>query len=185
MERIATKYRRPIATFARDYSNMKSSHTLTDQAIEQMSRAAHEFLSNGRHDRYLELMDQAAKLNPANHRVPIDVGIYFLRRYDYPSAKVWFERAVAGTPIQVDVLESIAFYCRNLMRYDLAAQYLQRAAALGGATANTFAKLAEMSERFAADGYRSRVGRARSVDGTGKSNGASGRRAVRTVGVKP
>jgi Tfp pilus assembly protein PilF len=126
---------------------MPATRNLADQAIDQLTREAHAFLNQGRHDLYLEIMQRAAEIDPVNHRVPIDVGVSFLRRYDYFSAKVWFERAVAGTHVKVDVLESIAFYCRNLMRYDLALHYLQQAGALSGATATTFAKLSEMYER--------------------------------------
>jgi Tfp pilus assembly protein PilF len=126
---------------------MHSRHTLTNQAIEQTAQNAQQFLQRGEHDRYLQLMEQAAGMDPANHRVPIDVAVSYLRRYDYPSARKWFDRAVAGSPIKVDVLESVAFYCRNLLRYDLAEEYLEQAAALPGATANTFAKLADMYER--------------------------------------
>jgi tetratricopeptide (TPR) repeat protein len=118
------------------------------QTTAEAVRRAAQYWQQGQHAKYFDAMERIARLDPADHRIAIDIGAAFAMRYDYPAAERWFERAVASAKNKSEALAMIGLQCRNAIRYDLAERYLERAGAAKGATADTLAKLAEMYERL-------------------------------------
>jgi tetratricopeptide (TPR) repeat protein len=99
---------------------------------------------------YFDLIERACRLDPANHRILLDLGLAHGIRYDYPAAEHCFDRAIRMAPNKSDALVMAGTYCRNFSRFEMARNYFEQAAAQKDASPDTFVKLAEIHERFRA-----------------------------------
>lgn len=127
---------------------MKRLQLVSKGTLARLVQGATE--SWGRQDfqQYFELMERACRLDPANHRLLLDLGAAYGMRYDYPAAERCFEKAARVAPDRANALAMAGLQCRNFARYELARQYFERAIAEKAAPADTFVKLAELYERF-------------------------------------
>jgi len=131
-----------------------------------MLHAAAESWRRQDYQQYFETMERASRLDPANHRILLDLGLAYGMRYEYASAERCFEKAVRLAPQKTEVLAMAGTHCRNFGRYEMARHYFERALEQPGATADTFAKLAELCERFRlVDQAAKLVDRALQMDG--------------------
>lgn len=117
-------------------------------ALTRKLQAAGEAWQRREYEDYFKLMEGASRLDPANHRILLDLGLAYGMRYEYPSAERCFERAVRVAPQKAEVLALAGTHCRNFGRYEMARHFFERAIEQPGATADTFVKLAELCERF-------------------------------------
>ena len=97
---------------------------------------------------YFEIMERACRLDPANHRILLDLGLAYGIRYDYAAAGRCFEKAVRIAPQKSNVLAMAGTYSRNFSRYEMARHYFEQASEQKDASPDTFVKLAEIHERF-------------------------------------
>jgi tetratricopeptide (TPR) repeat protein len=93
-------------------------------------------------------MEQASRQDPANSAILLDMGAAYGMRYDYAAAERCFDKAVRVAPSRNDVLVMAGTQCRGFDRYEMARNYLERAAKEPGASPDTYVKLAEIYERF-------------------------------------
>ena len=115
---------------------------------------------------YFEKMQRALRVEPANHRILLDLGLACGIRYDYAAAAQYFDRAVRLAPHKSNALIMAGTYSRNFSRFDLARNYFEQAAEQQDVTADTLVKLAEIHERFRAlDRAGELVDRALRLDG--------------------
>jgi tetratricopeptide (TPR) repeat protein len=118
------------------------------QTVSRMLESAAQCWQQRQFQKYFELMENAGRLDPTNHRIFLDLGLAHGIRYDYSAATACFEKAIALAPHMAEALIMAATHCRNFSRYDLARDYLERAAHRPDVEPDTLVKLAEIYERL-------------------------------------
>jgi len=117
-----------------------------------LSRRFHEAAEAWKRQDYrhaIETLGGAARLDPANATIQLDLGRAHGLRYDYPAAEKCLEKAVRLVSKKTEVLTEAGRRCQEFGSYEMAKGYFERAAALPGASAGVFVSLAEFSERHA------------------------------------
>jgi Tfp pilus assembly protein PilF len=117
-------------------------------ALSRKLQAAAEAWQKQEFEHYFELMEAASRLDPANYRILLDLGLAYGMRYEYSNAERCFEKAFRLAPQKAEMLALAGTHCRNFGRYEMAKRYFERATEQPEATADTFVKLAEICERF-------------------------------------
>ncbi|MDB6111654.1 MAG: Sulfotransferase [Pedosphaera sp.] len=146
---------------------LKRQPQASQGSLSRMFQAAQESWNRHDYQQSFDIMERASRLDPANHRVLLDLGSAYGIRYDYAAAERCFERAIRVAPHKSDALVMAGTYCRNFNRYELARHYFERAAEQKDASADTFVKLAEIYERFRRlEDAAAMIDRALKLDGT-------------------
>lgn len=127
---------------------MKLQQAISQRGLLRILQSAAESWARQDYQRYFEIMERACRLDPANHRVLLDLGLAYGIRYDYAAAERCFEKAVRVSPRKTATLAMAATHCRNFNRYELARNYFERAVERKDAEPDSLAKLAEIYERF-------------------------------------
>jgi hypothetical protein len=55
---------------------MKPGQTVANQTLDQLTRAAHQYRRQGRHDKFLELMERAAAMFPQKFEIRMELGLF-------------------------------------------------------------------------------------------------------------
>jgi len=97
----------------------------------------------------IETLERAARLDPANASIQLDLGRAYGLRYDYSKAERCFEKAVRVGPRKAETLAEAGRRCQEFGSYEMAKRYFERAAQENGVTAEVFVTLAELNERHA------------------------------------
>jgi tetratricopeptide (TPR) repeat protein len=113
-----------------------------------MLQAAQESWGKRDFDPYFETMERASKLDPANPRILLDLGLAYGMRYDYAAAERCLEKAVRVAPKKSEVLVMAGTHCRNFNQYEMATRFFERAVDQPDVTPDTLIKLAELCERL-------------------------------------
>lgn len=127
---------------------MKRQPLVSPGSLSRLLQQASECWRRRDYPQYFDLMERACRLDPANHRLLLDLGLAHGIRYDYPAAEHCFDRAIRMAPNKSDALVMAGTYCRNFSRFEMARNYFEQAAAQKDASPDTFVKLAEIHERF-------------------------------------
>ncbi|HWY75893.1 MAG TPA: tetratricopeptide repeat protein, partial [Verrucomicrobiae bacterium] len=127
---------------------MKPLRLTSEGALRRMCQSAVELWRKHDYDQYFTTMEKAARLDPANYRLLIDLGAAYGARYDYSGAERCFDKAARLAPQDPNVLVIAGAHCRAFNRYEMARQYFERAIAQKSAEPATYVKLAELYERF-------------------------------------
>lgn len=112
---------------------------LFDQAAEAWRRQAYS--------ETIELLERAARMDPANPSILLDLGRAHGLRYDYPAAGRCLEKAVRVAPRTAEALAEAARRCQEFGNYAMATDFLARAVARDDRVAGTLVTLAELYER--------------------------------------
>ncbi len=97
----------------------------------------------------IETLERAAKLDPANASIHLDLGRAYGLRYNYPDAERCFEKAIRVAPRKIDALAAAAHRCQEFGSYEMSRRYFESATQEKGATPDVFVALAELCERHA------------------------------------
>jgi tetratricopeptide (TPR) repeat protein len=127
---------------------MKRPQLISPGSLNRMLQAAQESWNRRDFQPYFETMERASKMDPANHRILLDLGLAYGMRYDFAAAERWLEKAVRVAPNRSEVLIMAGTHCRNFNQYEMAKRFFERAAELPGVTPDTLVKLAELYERL-------------------------------------
>jgi tetratricopeptide (TPR) repeat protein len=127
---------------------MKPLRLTSEGALRRLCQSAVELWRKHDYDQYFATMEKAARLDPANYRLLIDLGAAYGARYDYSGAERCFDKAARLAPHDPNVLVIAGAHCRAFNRYEMARQYFERAIAQKSAEPATYVKLAELYERF-------------------------------------
>jgi tetratricopeptide (TPR) repeat protein len=92
-------------------------------------------------------LERAARLDPANANVLLDLARAYGLRYDYGAAERCLKKAVRLLPRKVDALAEAARRCQEFGHYGMATAYLERAAGENSVSADALVTLAELHER--------------------------------------
>jgi Tfp pilus assembly protein PilF len=113
-------------------------------AIARLYREAEEAWSQQDYDKSISLMDKAARKEPYNPTLLLNLARAHGRRYDFPTAKRYLEKAVQLSPGRVLTLEEAGRVCLDFDNVDMALDYLQRASQKKGVTIGVLITLADM-----------------------------------------
>src|SRR6266850_3239297 len=127
---------------------MKLKKMVSQGSLSRTLQAASESWGRRDYQQYFDIMERASRLDPANHRVLLDLGLAYGMRYDYAAAQRCLEKAIRVAPQKAAVLAMAGTHCRNFGRYEMARHYFERAIEGPGASPDSLVKLAELYERF-------------------------------------
>ncbi|MDB6066734.1 MAG: Sulfotransferase [Pedosphaera sp.] len=127
---------------------MKRQQLISPGSLSRLIQDASQSWSVRDYTQYFELMERAARMDPANYRILLDLGAGYGMRYDYPAAERCFDKAVRVAQNKTEALTMAGLHSRNFSRFELARRYFESAAEQKDATADTLVKLAEIYERF-------------------------------------
>src|SRR5215471_310585 len=128
---------------------MKRQRLVSQRSLSRMFQEAAESWKRLDYQQSIDTLEHAAKLDPGNPSVLLDLGRAYGMRYDYPSAERCFEKAVRVAPRKMEALSEAGKRCQQFGLPEMANRYFERAAQEKGATAEVFVKLAEITERRA------------------------------------
>jgi len=117
-----------------------------------LSRLFQEAAEAWKHQDYqqsIETLERAAKLDPANAGIQLDLGRAYGMRYDYSGADRCLEKAVRIAARTPETLAEAGRRCQEFGSAEMARRYFERAAQEKGAPAEVFVALAEINERHA------------------------------------
>jgi Tfp pilus assembly protein PilF len=127
---------------------MKLKRMISEGAFTRLMQRAQQAWQKQDYPEYFKTMEQAARQDPANPALLLDIGAAHGSRYDYEAAERCFEKAIRIAPNKDQAMVMAAIKCRAFERYEMARIYLERAVKEPGASPDTFVKLAEIYERF-------------------------------------
>ncbi len=128
---------------------MKRQRFVSQGSLSRIFQEAAESWKRQEYQQSIEILERAAKLDPANSAIHLDLGRAYGMRYDYSGAERCLEKAVRVASRKVEALSEAGKRCQQFGRPEMANRYFERAAQEKGATAEVFVKLAEISERRA------------------------------------
>ncbi len=128
---------------------MKRQRLVSKGSLSRMFQEAAEAWKRLDYPQSIEILEHAARLDPANARIHLDLGRAYGMRYDYPGAERCLERAVRVAPQKAETLAEAGRRCQEFGNLEMAQAYLERATQEKGVAAQVFVTLAEMSERRA------------------------------------
>jgi tetratricopeptide (TPR) repeat protein len=132
----------PVAT------TMKAHRLIPQGSLARLLQSAAEAWNRHDYDQSVEILERANRMAPANPGILLDLGRVHGMRYDYDAAKECFDRAARLAPHKSEALAMAGIHCRDFMRFEMARHYFELATREPKASPDTFAKLAELYERF-------------------------------------
>jgi tetratricopeptide (TPR) repeat protein len=132
-----------------DYATMKRQRLVSQRSLSRMFQEAAEAWKRLNYQQSIEILERAAKMDPANARIQLDLGRAYGMRYDYSAAERCLEKGVRVAVQKAEALTEAGKRCQQFGRPDMAKAYFDRAVQEKGATAEVFLKLAELNERRA------------------------------------
>lgn len=128
---------------------MKRQRLVSPGSLSRMFQEAAEAWKRQDYQQTIETLERAARLDPANASVHLDLGRAHGLRYNYAEAERCLEKAVRVAIRKAEALTEAGRRCQEFGSYDMAKRYFERAAQESGAKAEVFVTLAELHERHA------------------------------------
>jgi tetratricopeptide (TPR) repeat protein len=128
---------------------MKRQSFVSKGSLSRIFKEAAEAWKRQEYQQSIEILERAAKLDPSNAAIHLDLGRAYGMRYDYSGAERCLEKAVRVAARKVETLSEAGKRCQEFGNPEMANRYFERAAQEPGATAEVFVKLAELNERRA------------------------------------
>ena len=113
-----------------------------------MRQAAEQAFHDRELEKCVELLERAARLDPADPGLLLQLGRMYGMRYDYKAAEDTFEKAIRLTPRKAEILAAVAQQSRDFYNTSLTERFLQRAIQEPDATPDILARLADVYERL-------------------------------------
>jgi tetratricopeptide (TPR) repeat protein len=128
---------------------MKRQRLVSQGSLSRMFQEAAGAWKRQDYQQAIDTLERAARLDPANASIQLDLGRAHGMRYDYCQAERCLEKAIRVAMRKVDALTEAGRRCQEFGNYYMAKRYFERAAEDNGATAEVFVTLAELDERHA------------------------------------
>src|SRR5215216_3886201 len=106
---------------------MKRQRLASAGALSRLFQEAAEAWKRQDYQQTLDSLERAARLDPANASIHLDLGRAYGLRYDYPRAEACFEKAVRVAPRKAETLAEAGRRCQEFGSDDMAKRYLERA----------------------------------------------------------
>jgi len=127
---------------------LKRPQLVPHSSVVKLLQAAEQALQRKDFQQNFELLERARKLDPANPAILLQLGRSHGLRYNYAAAEECFEKAIQLAQNKTQVMAMAALQSWDFFNTGLPERYLRRAVEQKDATANTFARLAELYERL-------------------------------------
>jgi tetratricopeptide (TPR) repeat protein len=98
-----------------------------NQAIQRLYREAEEAWGRQDYQKSISLIEQATRKEPSNVLLLLDLARAYGRRYDYPAAERYIEKAVQISQGRAQTLGEAGRVCLEFDNPDMAIKYLERA----------------------------------------------------------
>jgi tetratricopeptide (TPR) repeat protein len=128
---------------------MKRQRLVSQGSLSRLFQEAAEAWKRQEYQHTIDILERAARLDPANVSVLLDLGRAYGLRYNYGEAERCLEKAVRVAPRRAEVLAEAGRRCQEFGSQVMATRYLERAAEENGASPGVFVTLAELNERHA------------------------------------
>ena len=128
---------------------MKRQRLASQGSLSRMFQEAAEAWKRQDYQQTIETLERAARMDPANASIQLDLGRAHGLRYDYSEAERCLEKAVRVAIRKAEALTEAGRRCQEFGNNDMAKRYFERAAQENGAKADVFVTLAELNERHA------------------------------------
>lgn len=127
---------------------MKRPQLVSQGTLNRILRDAEQAWKKRDFQANIDLLERASKLAPGDPGILLQLGRMHGLRWDYAAAENCFERAIRFAPRKAEFLLMVGIQCRDFRNPGLAAQYFKRTTETPGASAESFAHLAELNERL-------------------------------------
>ena len=127
--------------------SMKRQRLVPRGSLSRLFQEAAEAWRKQEYSLTIELLERAARLDPANPSVWLDLGRAYGLRYDYAAAERCFAKAVRVSPRPVDTLAEAGRRSQEFGHYAMATGFFARAVDNKAASADALVTLAELHER--------------------------------------
>jgi tetratricopeptide (TPR) repeat protein len=116
----------------------------TNQAIQRLYHEAEEAWGLQDYQKSLSLIEQATRKEPYNPTLLLDLARAYGRRYDYPAAERFIEKAAQISQSRAQTLAAAGKVCLEFENPDMAIKYLVRASQKNGVTIDPLINLADI-----------------------------------------
>lgn len=113
-------------------------------AIEQLYREAGEAWGRQDYQKGISLIEQATRKEPNNPALLLDLARAYGRRYDFPAAERYFEKAVQISTNRAHTLGEAGRICLDFDNVNMAIGYLDRASQKKGVSVGVLVTLADI-----------------------------------------
>ena len=139
--------------------------TKPNPAIERLYREAEEAWGQQDYQKSISLIEQATRKEPYNPSLLLDLARAYGRRYDYPAAERYIEKAVQISKERAHTLGEAGRVCLDFDHPEMAVGYLERASQKKGVSVGVLITLADIYLRDRrVDEAAELVGRAGQMD---------------------
>lgn len=128
---------------------MKRQRLASRGSLSRLFHEAAEAWKRLDYQQSIETLERAARLDPANASIQLDLGRAYGMRYDYAAAERCLENAARVAARKGDTLAEAGRRCQEFGNPEMARRYFERAAQEKAAKPDVFVTLAEISERRA------------------------------------
>jgi tetratricopeptide (TPR) repeat protein len=115
-----------------------------NQAIQRLYREAEEAWGSQDYQKSISLIERATRKEPSNPVLLLDLARAYGRRYNYPAAARYIEKAVQISQGRAHTLGEAGRICMEFGNLDMALGYLERASQKKGISAGALTTLADM-----------------------------------------
>jgi tetratricopeptide (TPR) repeat protein len=134
-------------------------------AIERLYREAEQAWANQDYQKGISLIEKATRKEPRNPALVLDLARAYGKRYDYPTAQRYIDKALQISIDRAHTLEEAGRICMEFDNVDLALGYFERASQKKGVSIGVLATLADIYFRDKRiDEAAELVARARQID---------------------
>jgi len=126
---------------------MKRQRLVSQGSLSRLFQEAAEAWRKQEYQLTIELLERAARLDPANPAVLLDLGRAYGLRYDYPAAGRCLEKAIRVSARQEETLAEAGRRCQEFGHYAMATGFFARAVDQKDTSADSLVTLAELYER--------------------------------------
>jgi tetratricopeptide (TPR) repeat protein len=128
---------------------MKRQRSVSQGSLSRMFQETAEAWKRQDYQQAIETLQRAARLDPANVSLLLDLGRAHGLRYDYSEAGRYLDKAVRLATRKAEVSAEAGQRCQEFGSYEMARRYLEQAVNEKAAPASALVAIAELNERHA------------------------------------
>ncbi|MGA3284075.1 MAG: sulfotransferase [Verrucomicrobiota bacterium] len=115
-------------------------------SLPQMLQAAHEAWQRGDYQQSIDLLEQASRFAPNEHRILLELGHHHGFRYEFAAAEQCFEKAIRISGQQTGAFIGAGIHCAEFDRHEMGKRYFERALKRDANSVDALVWLAQMEE---------------------------------------
>ena len=127
------------------FSGMSQPHLKKpNPAIQRLHQEANEAWEQQDYQKSIKLFEKAARKEPHNPSLLLQLARAYGQRYDYPAAERYIEKAVQISTERAHTLGEAGQICLDFEKMDMGLKYFQRASQKKGVSISVLMTLADM-----------------------------------------